>query len=92
MRSTAAASNTIGGTTAAARNIISANGYSGVEIDDANDNVVEGDFIGTDVTGKVALGNNSADVEFGGGVLLYQAPPATPSAGSPRHRAPAQAT
>ncbi len=63
--------NTIGGTTTAARNVISANAYVGVKIDDANDNVVEGDFIGTDVTGKVALGNNSADVEFGGGVLLY---------------------
>ena len=87
-----ASGNTIGGTTAAARNIISANAYSGVEIDDANDNLVEGDFIGTDVTGTVALGNNSVDVEFAGGVLLYLAPPATPSAGSPRHRAPAQAT
>ncbi len=65
------ANNTIGGTTAAARNVISANAYSGVEIDDANDNVVEGDFIGTDVTGTVALGNNSVDAEFAGGVLLY---------------------
>ena len=66
--------NTIGGTTASARNIISANAYSGVEIDDANDNLVEGDFIGTEVTGTVALGNNSVDVEFAGGVLLTSAP------------------
>ncbi|MGO9923793.1 MAG: beta strand repeat-containing protein, partial [Isosphaeraceae bacterium] len=70
-----ASDNTIGGTTAAARNVISANAYSGVEIDDANDNVVEGDFIGTDVTGTVALGNNvigKADGlgEFAGGVFL----------------------
>ena len=69
---TGASGNTIGGTTTAARNIISANAYSGVEIDDANDNLVEGDFIGTDVTGTVALGNNSVDAEFAGGVLLYQ--------------------
>ena len=56
---TGASGNTIGGTTAAARNIISANPYAGVEIDDANDNVVEGDFIGTDVTGTAALGNGA---------------------------------
>ena len=42
-----------------------------MEIDNANDNLVEGDFIGTDMTGKVALGNNSVDAEFAGGVLLY---------------------
>ena len=57
---TSASGNIIGGTTAAARNIISANLESGVGINDANDNLVEGDFIGTDVTGMVALGNNSA--------------------------------
>ena len=56
---TSASGNTIGGTTAAARNIISANVHAGVEIDDANDNLVEGNLIGTDVTGTVALGNNS---------------------------------
>ena len=39
-------------------------------IDDANDNLVEGDYIGTDVTGTVALGNNAAVAEFRGGVLL----------------------
>ena len=67
---TSASANIIGGTTAAARNVISGNAYSGVKIDNANDNVVEGDFIGTDVTGTVALGNNPASAEFAGGVLL----------------------
>jgi hypothetical protein len=59
--------NTIGGTTAAARNVISANGEDGVQIDDAGatGNVVEGDYIGTDATGAAALGNGRD------GVYLY---------------------
>ncbi len=64
---TGASANTIGGTTAAARNIISANLIAGVEIDGANDNVVEGDFIGTDVTGTIALANG-ADGSYSGGI------------------------
>ncbi len=50
--------NTIGGTTAAARNIISANG-TGVRITGAGStgNLVQGNFIGTDITGTEALGN-----------------------------------
>ena len=60
--------NTIGGTTAGARNLISGNTQYGVEIQGAgspttSNNVVEGDYIGTDVTGTVAVGN-------GIGVLL----------------------
>ena len=56
---TGASGNTIGGTTAAARNIISGNTDDGVEIDDANDNVVAGDFIGTDLTGTSAIANGT---------------------------------
>jgi large repetitive protein len=53
-----ATGNTVGGTTTAARNIISANGQNGVEIDTGSDsNVVEGDYIGTDVSGTLPLGN-----------------------------------
>ena len=48
--------NTIGGTTAAARNVISGNANDGVILfSDAG--VIEGNFIGTDLTGQVAVGN-----------------------------------
>ncbi len=53
------ASNTVGGTVAGSRNVISGNGYSGVRIAEAgtNANVVEGNFIGVDITGIHPLGN-----------------------------------
>ncbi len=70
---TGASANTIGGTTALARNIISGNTAWGVAIlPSATDNVVEGDFIGADVTGDVALANtigvyiHSSDNTIGG--------------------------
>ena len=49
--------NTVGGTTAAARNLISGNLHEGVLIGFAGtaNNVVEGNFIGTDATGKTFL-------------------------------------
>ena len=53
----------IGGTTAAARNLISGNLHEGVLIGFAGtaNNVVEGNFIGTDVTGKAFLASSAAD-------------------------------
>jgi len=67
-----APNNTIGGTTAAARNIISGNGTWGVLISDAEatGNKVQGNFIGTDVTGTVTDPDgtpNSGD-ELGNGL------------------------
>ena len=58
--------NTIGGTTAAARNIISGINGPGVYITDATTtgNVVEGNYIGTDATGTAALANDSDGVEI----------------------------
>ncbi len=51
--------NMLGGTNGAARNVISGNQQSGVFIADARcvGNVVSGNFIGTDSTGAIALGN-----------------------------------
>lgn len=51
-----AAGNQIGGQTPAARNLISGNSTRGVVLDTI-DNVIEGNLIGTDRTGLVALGN-----------------------------------
>ncbi len=51
-------SNTIGGTTATARNVISGNDNGGVAITPgATANLVQGNFIGTNVAGTQAIGN-----------------------------------
>lgn len=57
----------IGGTTGAARNIISANAR-GIDLFSGSNNAVQGNFIGTDVTGTVALGNPNVGLNFNGGV------------------------
>jgi CSLREA domain-containing protein len=58
----------IGGTVPGARNIISGNGASGVLLSglDTTDNLLQGNFIGADVTGNLDLGN----VEHGVTILL----------------------
>ncbi len=57
---TIAPGNTIGGTTAGARNVISGNDEAGVEIrsSDVTGSKVQGNFIGTDATGTQDLGNS----------------------------------
>ena len=65
-----ASDNTVGGTTAGAHNVISGNGtatnarYPGVELIGAgtSGNLIEGDFIGTDARGVVAIANASSGV------------------------------
>jgi hypothetical protein len=65
-----AANNTVGGTKAGARNVISGNFNFGVEISSfafASSNRVMGNYIGTDATGTQALGNQV-------GVVIDSAP------------------
>ena len=81
---TSAATNTIGGAAAGAGNIISGNTSYGVLIAGTNvlGNVIQGNLIGTDITGKTALPNGYA------GLAIWARPSATSSAA----QAPAPAT
>jgi hypothetical protein len=56
--------NVVGGTTPAARNIISASGYDGVVfyLSTGYNNVCQGNYIGTDYTGTKDLGNKGVGV------------------------------
>ncbi|MEP7338310.1 MAG: right-handed parallel beta-helix repeat-containing protein, partial [Acidobacteriota bacterium] len=56
--------NTIGGASAAARNIISGNGQEGVRINGSSTtgNMVQGNYIGTNAAGTAALGNGGRGV------------------------------
>ena len=61
-----AVSNTIGGTAAIARNVISANKGDGIQLgSNTAHNVVEGNYIGTDPSGMYARGNAHE------GILIY---------------------
>jgi hypothetical protein len=60
-----AAGNTLGGTSSNERNIISGNNASGVSISgNSFNNLIQGNFIGTDVSGTLALGNTRHGVEI----------------------------
>ena len=64
----AGAENTIGGTTSDARNLVSGNRFDGVElVDNARDNLVVGNYVGTDVSGSTALGNGLNGIYIVGG-------------------------
>jgi titin len=60
--------NTVGGVTAAARNVLSGNDLRGIHIQDgADNNLIEGNYIGTDGTGAHDLGNHDSGIliDFG---------------------------
>jgi hypothetical protein len=63
--------NVIGGASAGARNIISDNGTYGVTLSDVgtSGNIIQGNYIGTDITGTNALGNPPTPV-YGANVEL----------------------
>jgi titin len=54
--------NTIGGTSAAARNVISGNRTYGVDVFLGGSNFIEGNYIGTNAAGNAALANTTAGV------------------------------
>ena len=58
--------NQIGGSTPAARNIISGNGLDGLELnlDDTANNVIQGNYIGLKQNGTVALANKSDGIDI----------------------------
>lgn len=59
----------VGGTTAAARNISSNNGYDGFRIDNCTTPTVQGNYAGVDVTGLLDFGNGETGINiYGAGV------------------------
>ncbi len=70
----------IGGSSSEARNVISGNDHTGVDITDANDAIVRGNYIGTDVAGMSAVRN------FGTGLLVFNAAHTTIGGGNPADR------
>ena len=68
--------NVIGGETPGARNIISGNGAAGVYLLGvaASNNIVAGNFIGTDVLGAAAIPNGTGGASPIGGISLDDAP------------------
>jgi len=60
--------NQIGGTNAGARNVISGNGQSGVYLNTASAtrNLIQGNYLGTDVSGGLAVSNRSDGITLNG--------------------------
>jgi len=69
-----ASNNTVGGTTPDARNLVSGNVGEGVFIQLGTGNTVQGNLIGTDVTGALALGNTDRGVLVTGANTLIGGP------------------
>lgn len=56
--------NFVGGSADGARNIISGNSSEGISLSDCSGNIIRGNYIGTDVTGDVDLGNSSYGIDI----------------------------
>jgi hypothetical protein len=64
MQLTNSSNNSIGGTTAVARNVISGNSLNALEINGGNANAIQGNFIGTNAAGTAELHNSTAVAIF----------------------------
>jgi Ca2+-binding RTX toxin-like protein len=69
--------NTVGGTVAGSANVVSGNSQGGIAIygGSATNNLLEGDVIGTDATGRAPLGNAFSGVFIGDGTLFHPPQP-----------------
>jgi len=78
------ASNVVGGATAGQGNVISGNSYSGIALwlSSAHDNVVMGNYIGTDASGKKALGNAWSGIDVTSGATNNTIGGTRPGAGN----------
>ena len=59
----------IGGSAPGARNVISANGDDGVQVNDSGLSLIRNNYIGTDVSGSLALGNGGDGVDVPDSIL-----------------------
>ena len=66
VRLTSTSNDVIGGSEAGARNLISGNGFHGIDLASAPGTRIEGNFLGTDVTGMTALPNGQNGIAISG--------------------------
>ena len=63
----AANSNTVGGTGAGARNVVSGNAFDGIYLGGVSNNLVQGNYVGVNSAGTSTIGNGSVGVDILGG-------------------------
>lgn len=55
----------VGGATSGARNVVSSNGGAGIKVNGSNDVFIEGNYVGTDVSGNLPRGNTGFGIVTG---------------------------